>query len=91
MWLQIRKNDLERRKRIGEIFGEGCINNGEDYAAASLIYQHGDVSDHYYQAFHWALLAKEKGVSKAKYLVALTLDHYLVSIGKNSYSEVRRI
>src|SRR5437016_5319783 len=35
--------DLERRKRVGEIMGEGCINTAKDYAAASLIYQHGDV------------------------------------------------
>ena len=79
---QIAENDLMRRKRVGEIFAEGCFKTAEDYAAASLIYQHGDVPDHYFQAFVWANRAVELGDLQQKYLVALTIDRYLVSIGK---------
>ena len=75
-------NDLIRRKRVGEILGEGCFKTPDDYAAASLIYQHGDVPDHYYQAFVWANRAVQLGDLNQKSLVAMTIDRYLVSIGK---------
>jgi hypothetical protein len=34
------KNDVLRRKRVGEIFGEGCFSKAQDFAAAALVYQH---------------------------------------------------
>lgn len=74
--------DRIRRIRVGEIFGEGCFKMAADYAAASMIYQHGDVPDHYYQAFIWANRAVALGDEEQKKLVALTIDRYLVSIGK---------
>ncbi|MBA2649729.1 MAG: hypothetical protein H0U75_09100 [Legionella sp.] len=79
---QLIEQDLKRRKRVGEIMGEGCISTMEDYAAAALIYQHGDVPDHYYQAFIWASKALSLGDLKQKALVAMTIDRYLISIGK---------
>ena len=78
----IAARDLKRRMRVGEIFGEGCFKTTADYSAASLIYQHWDVPDHYYQAFIWANEAVSLGDAKQKHLVALTIDRYLVSIGK---------
>jgi hypothetical protein len=39
---KLQKKDLERRKRVAEIFAEGCLKSAEDYMAAALIYQHGD-------------------------------------------------
>lgn len=81
-WQQLWENDLIRRKRVGEILAEGCFHVAKDYMAASLIYQHGDVPDHYYQAFIWANRAVELGDEDAKHFVALTIDRYLVSIGK---------
>jgi hypothetical protein len=80
--LDLVENDLIRRKRVGEILGEGCFKTAQDYAGASLIYQHGDVPDHYFQAFIWAMRAVELGDEKQTQLVALTIDRYLVSIGK---------
>ena len=73
--------DLARRKRVGEILGEGCFKTPEDYMAAALIYQHGDTPDHYYQAFVWSNRAVELGDEKQKHFVALTIDRYLVSKG----------
>jgi hypothetical protein len=80
--IQMAEQDLVRRKRVGEILGEGCFKTADDYGAASLIYQHGDNPDHYYQAFVWANRAVQLGEEGAKGLVALTIDRYLVSIGK---------
>ncbi len=81
-WSKISKRDAKRRKRVGEIFGEGCFHVGQDYDHAALIYQHGDTPDHFYQAFIWALKASELGVVDAKQFSALAIDRYLNSIGK---------
>jgi hypothetical protein len=81
-WIQILEKDLSRRKRVGEILAEGCFKTPDDYKAASMIYQHGDVPDHYFQAFIWAKRAVELDEKRPKNLVALTIDRYLVSIGK---------
>lgn len=79
---QLNSNDLSRRKRVGEIMGEGCLKTAADYTAASIIYLHGDVPDHYYQAFIWANKASVLGDTEQKRLVAMSIDRYLVSIGK---------
>ncbi|STX81663.1 Uncharacterised protein [Legionella busanensis] len=55
------QHDLERRQRIGAIFAEGCLQSASDFAAAALVYQHGDIPDHYYQAFLWTKRAVELG------------------------------
>ncbi|HAT1659748.1 TPA: hypothetical protein I8034_000467 [Legionella pneumophila] len=81
-WEKISKRDAKRRKRVGEIFGEGCFHVGEDYNHAALIYQHGDNPDHFYQAFIWSIKASELGVVDAKQFSALAIDRYLNSIGK---------
>lgn len=78
---QLNKNDLIRRKRVGQIFAEGCMHTSEDYAAAALIYQHGDTSDHYYQAYIWANRSAEEGDLRQKQLAALAIDRYLISKG----------
>jgi TPR repeat protein len=81
-WKKITKRDLERRKRVKEIFSEDCPHSSKDYLAAALIYQHGDTPAHYYQAYLWAKKAVEQGDNSGKDLEALTIDRYLVSIGR---------
>lgn len=78
---EVAKRDVERRKRVGEIFGEGCFTKAEDFAAAALVYQHGDVPDHFLWAFIWAKRAVELGDISQKRLMALAIDRYLVNIG----------
>ena len=79
---QMAVNDLERRKRVGEIFGEGCFHIADDYSAAAMIYQHGDVPDHYFQAFIWAKSAVSLGDAKEKSVMAIAIDRYLVHTGQ---------
>lgn len=74
------KHDLIRRKRVGEIFGEGCLNTAADYKAAFIIYQHGNNSDHYFQAFIWSHKVLLMGDQSAKSEVAMAIDRYLVSV-----------
>lgn len=79
---KILKADQNRRIRVGEIFGEGCINSASDYIAAGMIYQHGDIPDQYFQAYIWFNEAAKLGNSQAKKLMALAIDRYLVSINQ---------
>jgi hypothetical protein len=76
------KHDVARRKRVGEIFGEGCFSKAQDYAAAALVYQHGDVPEHFFQTFMWAKRAVELGDLTQQRMMALGIDRYLVNIGK---------
>jgi hypothetical protein len=76
------KQDVVRRKRVGEIFGEGCFSKAQDYAAAALVYQHGDVPEHFFQTFIWAKRAVELGDPSQQRMMALGIDRYLVNIGK---------
>ncbi len=78
---EVSRRDVARRKRVGEIFGEGCFSKAEDYAAAALVYQHGDIPDHFLQAFMWAKKAVELGDEDQRRLMAMAIDRYLVNIG----------
>ncbi|MGE0527901.1 MAG: hypothetical protein AB7G93_10850 [Bdellovibrionales bacterium] len=80
-WQRLLPKDEGRRKRVGEIFGEGCFKTAEDYAAAALVYQHGDVPDHFFQTYLWAKQAVELGDSSQKRLMAMGIDRYLVNTG----------
>lgn len=74
-------NDLKRRKRVGEILGEGCLQTAEDYAAAAIIYQHGNAPDHYFQAIVFSSKAVALGNTQEKGVVAEAVDRYLVKTG----------
>lgn len=80
-WVRVLPRDEARRKRIGEIFGEGCFKTAKDYGAAALVYQHGNVPDHFFQTFLWAKRAVELGDASQNRLMAMGIDRYLVNIG----------
>jgi hypothetical protein len=79
---ELRARDTARRMRVGEIFSEGCFQTSADFAAGAILFQHGEVSEHYYQAFIWANRAVELGDHTQRKLMALAIDRFLVSIGK---------
>lgn len=79
--VEVVKRDVLRRKRVGEIFGEGCFSKAKDYAFAALVFQHGDVPEHFFQTFIWAKRAVELGDTKQKRMMALGIDRYLVNSG----------
>jgi len=79
---EVASRDLIRRKRVGEIYGEGCFSLARDYAAAALVYQHSDFSDHYFQTFLWSKQAVELGDPKQKWTMAAGIDRYLTHTGR---------
>lgn len=80
-WSKVYPRDVVRIKRVGEIFAEGCVSTGKDYAAAALVFQHGDHPDHYLQTYLWQKRAGELGEAGNKGLMLAALDRYLVSTG----------
>lgn len=80
--ITVAKRDESRRKRVGEIFGEGCFSKAEDYSAAALVFQHGDAPDHFFQTYVWAKRAVELGDPSQKRVMAMGIDRYLVNIGR---------
>ena len=76
------RNDAERRRRVAEIFADGCFKTAADYAHAAMIYQHGIVPDHFYQTFIWSQRAVELGDPSQKHLMALGVDRYLMNLGQ---------
>lgn len=80
-WKRIRAADLKRRTRVAELFASGCIVSARDFAAAALIFQHGDVPEHYLEALLFASRAVALGDESQKELMALAADRYLVATG----------
>lgn len=82
-WAVVGKRDENRRKRVGEIFGEGCFNKAEDYVAAALVFQHGNLPEHALQCYTWAKEAVARGltsfgeVTSVKQLALSGADRYL--------------
>jgi hypothetical protein len=73
--------DRQRRERVGAIFGEGCFKEARDYAAAALVFQHGDQPEHFFQTYIWATRSVELGDISQKNLAAQGMDRYLVNTG----------
>jgi hypothetical protein len=78
----VSRRDLPRRKRVAEIFAEGCFTTPADFSAAALVFQHGEVPDHFLQAFLWAKRAVELGDSGQEQLMAIGVDRYLINTGR---------
>jgi hypothetical protein len=76
------ERDLARIKRVGEIFGEGCLQTGPDYNAAALVFQHGHAPDHFLQTYIWASRAVALGDESARWLISRGIDRYLQNTGR---------
>jgi hypothetical protein len=79
-WSIVSVRDLARRIKVARIFAEGCFKTAADYGAAAMVFQHGTVSDHFYQTFLWANRAVQLGDESKLWLTAAGIDRYLTSI-----------
>jgi hypothetical protein len=74
---KLEKRNLERRKRVKQIYTEGCFKSAKDYANAAEIYWHGSTVNDYYQAYLWQRRAGE--ISNDNDMVAKAIDAYLLA------------
>jgi TPR repeat protein len=75
------RRDKQRRERVKELAGRGCLRNAENYSHAALVFQHGDRAKDFLQAFKWSKKAVELGDQRQSSMMAMALDRYLVKSG----------
>lgn len=74
--------DAARREAVRQIAQRGGLQTGADYAAAAMVFQHGDTPADYQQANRYAERAIELGSERGRSLYAASRDRYLRSIGE---------
>lgn len=79
---ELRARDRARRLRVEQLIHEGAVQTPEDYFHAALIFQHGEVLDHYWKAHELARVAAAGGFSGARWLAAAAYDRWLMSQGR---------
>ena len=75
------QSDLENRTQVSILFAEGCFTTGRDYHNAALVYQHGEVPDHYFQTYVWASRAVKLGDMEAQWLIPRAIDRWAINSG----------
>jgi hypothetical protein len=74
--------DKARRRMVAQIASDGCLKTAEDYVAAALVYQHGQLPDHYLHAATYAAEAARLGHPQGRGLQRAAVDRYLMSLGR---------
>lgn len=80
-WSVVGPRDKARRARVAQIAADGCLAGAADYAAAALVYQHGETPDDYLHAYTWFKKAVDLGDASQKSMLARGADRYLGSLG----------
>ena len=80
--LDLIQRDRTRRQRVRHLLQAGMIQEPEDYFHASMVFQHGETVDDYWQAHILAKEAAKTSLSGARWLVAATYDRWLMCQGK---------
>lgn len=75
------QSDLENRTQVAILFAEGCFTTGRDYHNAALVYQHGEVPEHFFQTFVWASRAVQLGDMEARWLIPRAIDRWAINSG----------
>lgn len=75
------ESDLLNRKEVANLFAEGCFTTGRDYHNAALVFQHGEVPEHYYQTYVWTHRAVQLGDAEARWLIPRAIDRWALNSG----------
>lgn len=79
--MEVLTQDRRRRAAVAELFSKGCFKTADDYLNAATVFQHGEVPDHYFQAYVWAMKAFNMGNQEAGQMVGNGVDRYLMNLG----------
>lgn len=78
---RLAKRDEQRRIKVASLFAKGCLKSANDFKKAGIVFQHGNVPEHFYQAFLWFNRAVKLGDKNAQHLVNLSIDRFLINSG----------
>ena len=79
--VKLKDRDAARRKRIIVMMELGEVKTKNDLYHAAVIFQHGELASDFLTAHRLATLAALLGHRTARWLVAASLDRYLMRIG----------
>jgi hypothetical protein len=78
---RLKEMDTARRKRIIVMMELGEVKTKNDFYHAAVLFQHGDKPEDFLAAHRLSALAAILGHKTARWLMAASLDRYLMSIG----------
>lgn len=79
---ELRTRDASRRKRVTMMMELGEVKTKNDLYHAAVIFQHGEEAGDFLTAHRLATLASILGHRTARWLLAASLDRYLMSVGQ---------
>lgn len=74
--------DSMRRALVAEMISRGEVSTPNDLYHAAVIYLHGSEPKHYLTAHRFAAMASINGHRPSRWLMAATLDRFLMSLGQ---------
>jgi len=74
-------NDTKRRIRVAAIAAEACLKDKDDYFNAAVVFQHGNLPEHYMQAIIYSNKSMELGHPVGEGMRQVAFDRYLMSLG----------
>jgi hypothetical protein len=77
----LKERDLARRKEVLEMIGRGEINTQNDLYRSAVIFLHGVEPKDFLTAHRLAVISSLQGHRAARWLVAASLDRFLMSMG----------
>ncbi|HAZ08127.1 MAG TPA: hypothetical protein DCZ01_06310 [Elusimicrobia bacterium] len=77
----LKQSDLARRKEVREMMARGEVNTAADLYRAGVIFLHGAAPNDFLTAHRLAAMAALNGHRSARWLLAASLDRFLMSIG----------
>lgn len=79
---KLKERDASRRKRVYVMMDLGEVRTMKDLYRAAVILQHGHDAADFLTAHRLAVLSAIMGHKTARWLLAATLDRYLMAIGQ---------
>lgn len=83
-------DDVPLRIEVSQIFAEGCLKTGADFFYSSVIFQHGNIPEHYKLALEFAERAVMLGDHRGQFIIPVAIDRYLSSIGQKQLFGTQR-
>ena len=77
---KLKERDQDRRRRLSVMMELGEVRTKNDLYHCAVIFQHGDRQSDYLNAHRFAALAAILGHRTSRWLLASSLDRYLMSI-----------
>lgn len=77
----LKQRDAMRRTLVSEMVSRGEVNTPNDLYNAAVIFQHGAEPRDFLTAHRFACIASINGHRPARWLMAATLDRFLMSVG----------